>query len=283
MLFRSLLRGELEFDGMIVSDALEMRAVSEPFGIPEAAVMAVAAGTDLLCFGRDQDEQTYLRVRDALVEAVRSGRLPAFRLEESAARVAELRRWVAAARVPAGAADLSGTDGADGADGTDVGLVAARRALRLEGAPAPTAEPVLVEIVPPSNIAVGQVPWGLGRWVAPGSVHRIGTSTDGGPADQEVADQEVAALVTAAAGRPLLIVVRDAHRYPAAREVVTMLLAARPDATVIEMGLPVWRPPARAYLATFGATRASSLAAAEILGLAPARTQEVSAHGPDRP
>ncbi len=278
-----LLRGELGFDGVIVSDALEMRAVSEPFGIPEAAVMAVAAGTDLLCFGRDQDEQTYLRVRDALVEAVRSGRLPAFRLEESAARVAELRRWVAAARVPAGAADLSGTDGADGADGTDVGLVAARRALRLEGAPAPTAEPVLVEIVPPSNIAVGQVPWGLGRWVAPGSVHRIGTSTDGGPADQEVADQEVAALVTAAAGRPLLIVVRDAHRYPAAREVVTMLLAARPDATVIEMGLPVWRPPARAYLATFGATRASSLAAAEILGLAPARTQEVSAHGPDRP
>ena len=56
-----LLRGELGFDGVIVSDALEMRAVSAPYGIPEAAVMAVAAGTDLLCFGRDQDQLTYLR------------------------------------------------------------------------------------------------------------------------------------------------------------------------------------------------------------------------------
>ena len=101
-----LLRGELGFAGVIVSDALEMRAVSGPYGIPEAAVMAVAAGTDLLCFGRDQDEATYLAVRDGLVAAVQSGRLPASRLEESAARVLELRRWLvgsgatAAARGP---------------------------------------------------------------------------------------------------------------------------------------------------------------------------------------
>src|SRR5258708_18834366 len=60
-----LLRGELGFTGVIVSDALEMRAVSDPYGIPEAAVMAVAAGTDLLCLGRDQDRLTYLRVRQA--------------------------------------------------------------------------------------------------------------------------------------------------------------------------------------------------------------------------
>jgi beta-N-acetylhexosaminidase len=33
------------------------------------------------------------------------------------------------------------------------------------------------------------------------------------------------------------------------------------------MGLPVWRPPAGAYLATFGASRTSSRAAAEVLGL----------------
>ncbi|MGN6682137.1 MAG: glycoside hydrolase family 3 protein, partial [Streptosporangiaceae bacterium] len=93
-----LLRGELGFDGVIVSDALEMRAVSAPYGIPEAAVMAVAAGTDLICFGRDQDQLTYVQVRDALVASVRSGRLPVSRLEESAARVFNLRAWVTAAR-----------------------------------------------------------------------------------------------------------------------------------------------------------------------------------------
>lgn len=43
--------------------------------------------------------------------------------------------------------------------------------------------------------------------------------------------------------------------------------AARPDAAVVEMGLPVWRPPAALYLATYGAGRTSSRAAAEVLGL----------------
>src|SRR5580692_6815349 len=93
-----LLRGELGFTGVIVSDALEMRAVSGPFGIAEAAVLAVAAGTDLLCFGRDQDEPIYLSVRDALAAAVTSGRMPGARLEDAAARVADLRAWAAAAR-----------------------------------------------------------------------------------------------------------------------------------------------------------------------------------------
>jgi beta-N-acetylhexosaminidase len=36
---------------------------------------------------------------------------------------------------------------------------------------------------------------------------------------------------------------------------------------VVEMGLPVWRPPARVYLATYGASRTSGQAAAEMLGL----------------
>src|SRR6202042_3526003 len=92
-----LLRGGLGFTGGIVSDALEMRAVSGPFGIAEAAVLAVAAGTDLLCFGRDQDRDTYLAVRDALAAAAASGRIPPRRLEDAAARVADLRAWTAAA------------------------------------------------------------------------------------------------------------------------------------------------------------------------------------------
>jgi beta-N-acetylhexosaminidase len=320
-----LLRGELGFDGVIVSDALEMRAVSGPFGIPEAAVMAVAAGTDLLCFGRDQDQATYLAVREALVAAVRSGRLPASRLEESAARVADLRRWAASARAMAGAAGPgagaagaagagAAGPGAAGATGADVGLTAARRAVRLDGAPGPMSDPVLVEIVPPSNIAVGTVPWGLSSWVAAGHVHRVSTAQSAGltvgasPTGQSQptggtqptggahpkagahptaaaspADRALNGILGAAAGRPLLIVVRDAHRYPVAQAVTRALLAARPDAVVVEMGLPVWRPPAQVYLATFGATRASSRAAAEILGLTSDLTQEVSTHGPDRP
>jgi beta-N-acetylhexosaminidase len=71
-----LLRGELGFTGVIVSDGLEMRAVSALYGIPETAVRAVMAGTDLLCLGRDIDQLTFLAVRTALIDAVRSGRFP---------------------------------------------------------------------------------------------------------------------------------------------------------------------------------------------------------------
>ena len=285
-----LLRGELGFTGVIISDALEMRAVSEPFGLPEVAVLAVAAGTDLLCFGRDQDRATYLAVRDALAAAVTSGRMPGARLEDAAARVADLRAWAAAARedVAARTTDHQTTDhqatdhramGRQLADGADVGLAAARRAIRVTGGPArPLRRPVLVEVVPPANIAVGMVPWGLEPWVPADSIVRLGVGAGPG----ELAQATDGALA-AAAGRPLVVVVRDAHRYQAARDVVTRLLAARPDAVVVEMGLPVWRPPHAVHVATHGAARISGLAAAEILGLAPAPTPLTEAGRASRP
>jgi len=149
-----------------------------------------------------------------------------------------------------------------------VGLAAARRAVRVTGAPPrPLRRPVLVEVVPPANIAVGAVPWGLEAWVPADAVVRLGV----GKGATELARAADGAL-TAAAGRPLVVVVRDAHRYPAARDVVTRLLAARPDAVVVEMGLPVWRPPNAVHVATYGAALISGLAAAEVLGLAPAPT-----------
>ncbi len=259
-----LLRGDLGFTGVITSDALEMRALSGPFGIPEAAVRAVAGGVDLLCLGRDTDRKTYLAVREALVTAVSDGRTPASRLEDAAARVAELRSWLARAR---SSADADGGRRGAGADGADIGLTAARRAIRADPPAVPVPEgaaarPLVVELVPPANIAAGSVPWGLGAWVPAGSLIRLST---GSPA-AGLADQ-VASLLAGAEGRNLFIVVRDAHRHPAAQEMVTRLVTGRPDATVVEMGLPVWRPPAGGYLATYGAARTSSLAAAEVLGL----------------
>jgi beta-N-acetylhexosaminidase len=245
-----LLRGELGFTGLIISDALEMRAVSRPGGIASAAVAALAAGVDLLCLGRDQDEDDYLAVRAAIVAAVTGGSLPEGRLAGAAQRVAGFRQALAkpvpAAPVPEGR----------------IGLAAARRAVRASGLPAPLTAPLVVEFARPGNIAAGPVPWGLGPWVPAGSVLQV-PAGDGTPASAVAAD-----AVRRAAGRPVIVVVRDAHRSPRAREVISRLLAQRPDLIVVEMGLPVWRPPARAYLATYGASGASSQAAAELLGLA---------------
>jgi beta-N-acetylhexosaminidase len=251
-----LLRGELGFTGVIVSDGLEMRAVSEYYGIPEAAVLAVIAGTDLLCLGRDQDHLSFLAVRTALVEAVRSGRLPGERLEEAAARVGELREWTgtsATARQAAG-------------DAAALGLNAARRAVSLRGAPPALRKPLIVQLVPPSNLAVGAVPWGLGAFAAADSYRQVSTGTP-----EEDLPYLVSGLLDAAADRSLIIVVRDAHRHPVARQAVQLLLAGRPDAIVVEMGLPVWQPADVSYVASYGAGRSNARATAEILGLVAAR------------
>jgi beta-N-acetylhexosaminidase len=259
-----LLRGELGFSGVVISDALEMRAVSKPHGVPEAAVRALAAGADLLCLGRDQDEEMYLAVRAAVAAAITAGRLPAERAEEAGRRVAALRAWLAGAR-PDGAAAVPGDGNAVRARDALAGLAAARRALRVSGLSRPLADPLVVELRPLRNIAVGSVPWGLGPWLH-GGVYRIDTGPDEVNRDHAIED-----VLTKAAGRPLVVVVRDAHRHPAARAVTTALLSARPDTVVVEMGLPLWRPASGGYVATYGAARPNGQAAAEALGLASAR------------
>jgi beta-N-acetylhexosaminidase len=260
-----LLRGELGFTGVVICDALEMKAASAVFGIPEAAVLAVIAGVDLLCLGRDTDEAMYHAVRAALAGAVASGRLPGGRLEEAAARVASLRARLAAARDAQGAAAglepgkagssgvLAGV-GVDAGDG--IGLVAARRALRRSG-PVPTAlvDPLIVEVEPEENIAAGRFAWGFEPWAA---VKRIDPAAGAGAAARSI--------LAASSGRALVLAVRDARRVVS---LVHEVLAVCPDAVIIEMGVPAWTPPPKtAYLATYGASRVCAQAAAEALGLA---------------
>jgi len=245
-----LLRGELGFTGVIVSDALEMRATRDRFGVPGAAVLAVAAGTDLLCLGRDSDEAEYLAVRSALVDAVRDGTISGTRLEDAADRVARLRGGLARTR--------SLGFPAAGAAADALGLAAARRAVRASGPRATLSRPLIIEVEPLENIAAGRFGWGLGPWAPADSVRRV-----------NAADGEAAVILAAAAGRSLVAVVRDAHRDANTLSLVSALLAARPDTVLVEMGLPRWQPPdGTSYLATYGASRASAQAAAELLGLA---------------
>src|SRR5262249_6965468 len=80
-----LLRGELGFEGLISTDDLEMRAISDHQPIAAAAVDALAAGADLLlaCQALDTAEA----VAAAIDEAIQFGRLDAASLETSAERL----------------------------------------------------------------------------------------------------------------------------------------------------------------------------------------------------
>jgi len=83
------LRRELNFQGVIASDDLEMGAIKAICPIDQAAVLAAAAGHDLLLVCHDRQAQK--EVFAALLEAYRSKRLPLQELEESVARIIRLK------------------------------------------------------------------------------------------------------------------------------------------------------------------------------------------------
>ncbi len=85
-----LLRDRLGFRGVVVSDALDMAGASGGRGIPEAAVLSLAAGADLLCLGADNTVAEVREVQAAIVAAVAGGRLDEERLAEAAKAVSGL-------------------------------------------------------------------------------------------------------------------------------------------------------------------------------------------------
>ncbi|CAL9427810.1 Beta-hexosaminidase [Streptomyces sp. enrichment culture] len=248
-----LLRDELGYDGLIVTDGMEMRAVSATYGIERGSVLALAAGADAICVGGGlADEGTVRRLRDALVAAVRAGDLPEERLAEAAERVRALARAMAAAP-PSAAAAAPGDE--------TVGLRAARRALRATGAGrfTPLTEaPYVAALTPVANIAVGdETPWGVAAELArllPGTETGGFTGADAGQA-----------VLEAAGRRRVVAVVRDEHRHPWMAAALDTLLAARPDTVVVEMGVPQAAPRGALHLATHGAARVCGRAAAEVI------------------
>ncbi|MCP1421883.1 beta-N-acetylhexosaminidase [Paenibacillus xylanexedens] len=68
-----LLREEMGFEGIIITDCLEMHAISKPYGVAEAAVRAVEAGADLILVSHTLQDQ--VAALEAIVEAVRTGRI----------------------------------------------------------------------------------------------------------------------------------------------------------------------------------------------------------------
>jgi beta-N-acetylhexosaminidase len=80
-----LLRDELGFDGVILSDDLEMKAIAARYQVPDAAVQAVAAGCDglLVCSGLPEVQAGVL---EALIHAVEQEALPIARVEDALKR-----------------------------------------------------------------------------------------------------------------------------------------------------------------------------------------------------
>ncbi len=84
-----LLRNELGFRGIIITDALNMKALGSMGSPEEIAVKAVQAGNDILLFPPDPEA-----AHDAVAAAVESGLIPASRIDDSVRRILQLKLWL---------------------------------------------------------------------------------------------------------------------------------------------------------------------------------------------
>jgi len=84
----NLLRKELNFDGLIVSDSLAMRGIKDVYGLEKSSVMAVKAGHDIILQDYNSDPDITI---DAVVSAVESGEIDVEQINESVRRILELR------------------------------------------------------------------------------------------------------------------------------------------------------------------------------------------------
>ena len=263
-----LLRRELGFDGVVVTDCLEMDAIAEGVGTAQGAAAALAAGADLLLISHRIDRAHAAAA--AIAEAVTSGRISLARLQEAHARVAALRARLASLR-PARDVDERAP------------LEAAQRAVT-----AVRGEPRLRDGMPVTVISFeGE---GVDRAARSGG-HAAAESASLSaalrrrrwkseimrvPLEPESDDLDLLLEHLPRLGdREFVVVTRRAHLYPAQRAAVARILAAVPSALIVSAREPfdalLW-PQAQRVACIYGDEALSFDGCAEVLsGRVPAR------------
>ncbi|HEX3088558.1 MAG TPA: glycoside hydrolase family 3 N-terminal domain-containing protein [Ilumatobacteraceae bacterium] len=248
----SHLRDAMGFDGVVITDALDMEALAEGRGIEgiaDAAVRALQAGADFLCLGSNFDEAMTNTVVDRVASALDDARLQRTHIDRSRRRIAMLHR---PAPTPAVASSTSDSGAAE---------IVAERAITVDGH-LPDGPFAVVECRPPGTMACFNVSWGIAKSLRERG-WRATTITAADPVEPACAT-----AVDAAGDMPILVVVRDACVHTWQSSVVDALVAARPDSVVvIELGWPGPRPSGVvAHVITHGAARSSARAAIDRLG-----------------
>ncbi|WP_314645918.1 glycoside hydrolase family 3 N-terminal domain-containing protein [uncultured Microbacterium sp.] len=248
------------FEGVIITDALDMAAIRETVGIGGGAAKALAAGADLLCIGNptnpgdaalaDQDERDFRAARDGIVAAIRDGSLPRERVEQAAARVAALARSLRTA---------SGALSHDPAPVFDA-LEIVRRALRVVGTP-PTASVLsVVDARRRSTLAVDSAAGYVSEVLAAGG-HRVRLDVA-----RSTAEEQDRALDEAVAAEGATVILVDRPDADAAQRALVENAARRdPQAVVVNVGLAVQRPLPLPTIEVGAASRLGAAAARERL------------------
>ncbi|MDN6328027.1 MAG: beta-glucosidase [Brachybacterium sp.] len=236
------------FQGLVITDALDMAAVAEDPGYGEAAVRAIEAGADLLCLGtslRRDDEQMLHEAHEALLEAVDSGRLPRGTLRERAARTRDRLHSLRTRRRFVPAPDLE--DALDRAE--QLGAPAASRAVRARQAHLELGPALVVDLRVRAQHASGARAQQLVRALRERGVEAV---------EPDGPDQVHRAA-------PLLALTRLPRSDVEEGRRLAELLLRRPDMIVVHTGVPDAAPDHRRLVLAHGGGRTMMRAAVDLL------------------
>ena len=232
------------YRGLVITDALDMAAVAESPGYGEAVVRAVEAGAHLLCLGtsiRRDDQQMLREAHDALVGAVRSGRLPREVLRERAEATRSRCRSIRVRRRIVPARDLETAITA----AEQLGAEAAARAVRSRHAQLDLRPVTVVDVRASAQHASGARPQQL---VAALRERGLRADVTDYPSEVQTAEQ-------------VLAVTRLPRSSAEEGEQLDALLSARPDTVVVHVGVPDAAPDHRRVVLAHGAGRTMMRAA----------------------
>ncbi|WP_405502805.1 glycoside hydrolase family 3 protein [Streptomyces niveus] len=245
-----LLRDELGFDGVVITDALEMRGIADVASLPDAAVRAIAAGADALCLGAWAFGDDVDAAAAALVAAVENGTLPLERLREANARLAKLGTRPRATGVPH--------------DDT-VGEQQARDVLEVSGdALLKGSRALVVRLDPTHSPAQGGASWGVEAPLRAAGIEVEALAVAGDTYNAEGMIKAEVGLYLDEFGpdADVVLLVRSSHRFPWQRPVLDELLERHPGCVVVDMGVPGDDFGGfRGWVRTFGASRVCAKAA----------------------
>ncbi len=252
---QTLVRDELGFTGLLVTDDLEMGAIAA-IGVPEAAVRALVAGADLVLICHDH--ALAFATVDAIVAAVADGRLSEERLREAVARGDAYR-----VGLPAGA--MGASDERVGIEAAAAGIAVVRGDARVpDGVPISVLDfdGVTVDGVIGAHDASPSLNAALRLRRRKSEVLRIALDPDDDDLDL------LFSVMGSLSARAYVAVVRRAAEYPAQREAIERLLAFSPDALVACVREPhdaLLFPQARNIVCTFGDGRVTIDALADAI------------------
>jgi beta-N-acetylhexosaminidase len=247
-----VLRDRLGFAGTVVTDALEMRALTDTIGMEPGFVAALAAGADAIETGALDYPHLVAAIPQAVQRALDDGTLTIDRLRDAADRTAHLARFESASGQPG--PEWAGRTAHSGPNGP-LDEVAAR-CIEIAGTLPHLVRPLVAEARPPGGMASGELPWSLAE---PLARHIRGVT-----AVDVQSRQDAEAVLGQARGRSLVIVVRDPVRHGWQKALLEVAVA-HPAAVVVDVGWPADLPDALPAVRTRGIAPGLLAAAAEVL------------------